>query len=187
MTAAVEVRQCTVNGRVVEYTIEPDAVYIACERKMLAYHEAGHVVAAHLVGYRVSEASVGHSGTLQKFNGYARVHYPAGGPVGIKMFVKAAGPVAQMMFTEYVSREQVLAHAWRPDADFGEEEEAIRRSHPGCPREFINGGLEKVRACLEPHRAKIEAVATTLLERETLGESEISDILAGAHVNGNPR
>ena len=152
-----------------------------------AFHEAGHVVAANVLGYRVDLAAVygeplymGQASLLDEKMyelGGVNILWPSdiSGRERDVIMVDLAGPAAAMR----------RAKKWRPIEskiwadDFGQavlmclRVTSIREEGEA----LINELFKRVRKLLGVHWPKVEAVATALLERQTLGELDLQRII----------
>ena len=170
-----------------------DVKYVYLETKMKihpissAFHEAGHVVAANVLGYRVDLAAVyaeplymGQASLLDEKMyelGGVNILWPSdiSGRERDVIMVDLAGPAAAMRRAK--KRRPIQTKIWADDlgqailmatriASTHEEGETL-----------INELFKRARKLLGAHWPKVEAVATALLERQTLGELDLQRII----------
>lgn len=151
-----------------------------------AFHEAGHVVAANVLGYRVDLAAIyaeplymGPSLLDEKMYEFGSVNilWPSdiSGREHDVIMVDLAGPAAAMR----------RAKKWRPIQAKSKADDlgqailmAMRLTSIREEGEaLINELFKRTRKLLGAHWPKVEAVATALLERQTLGELDLQRII----------
>lgn len=149
------------------------ADFQTAQRPQIAYHEAGHVVAYHLVfGRAVESASINRIGisvgrTVPK-SGMATV---------------IAGEYAAILIAGRVAQEKYLTHAGLPvdklelDDTARHDVEEIREVHDrlsGCRLDmFLEIATTKAAALLEANWPAVSRIAADLLEHGTLSGAQV--------------
>lgn len=162
----------------------------------VAYHEAGHAVAAWRVGVRLHELSM-----IEAYRHHGRAAPPpyfepftrrGGGEAEVSahrienmVLVCLSGPEAQRRFFPTHFRR---SHAV-PDFDQATELLTYLTSEPGEREAYFRLIDIRARNLVSDVVAwrGIEHLAAALLDRVTLGVREIRGIIAAAHDNPNPR
>jgi AFG3 family protein len=183
------------------------------EKKMIAYHEAGHVIAGWFLEHAspVWKASIiprgqalGYTQYLAKDN---NIHTKR--QIFDEICVALAGRVAEEIFFDEVTSsavndlEQVTALAYGQVAVLGMNEKigCIRfdaqtpfgmlhsESTAGLidkeVRKLVNEALETTRNLLTTHKAQLEKVAEQLLEKETLSKDDIVGLIGSRPFKDN--
>ena len=187
------------------------------EKKMTAYHEAGHAIAGHFLPHsdpvrKVSIISRGQAGgyTLKMPSEEKHYHTLAqfkdelammlGGYVVEKMIfgdhMVSTGPSNDLKHATRVARDMVTRYGMSEllgPRTFGKHEELIflgREIHEErdysektaqeidhAIRTLVGEAEKRARQVVDDHRDKLEKMVTVLLEKETIEQDEIKDIL----------
>ena len=175
------------------------------ERRILAYHEAGHAVMSHLTGdllpvHKVTIVSRGQAlgytlnlpseerylHTAEEFADLLKVYL--GGRAaeqivfgrvtnGAANDLEKATGLARSMIFEYGMGEVVSSRTMRAD-NYALSEETKRLRDQEQARLTDVAFADAVRL-LTKHRASLDRVATALLQKETLGREEMLELLEG--------
>src|SRR6476620_3469704 len=174
------------------------------ERRILAYHEAGHAVMSHLTGdllpvHKVTIVSRGQAlgytlnlpseerylHTAEEFADLLKV-YLAGRAAEQIVFgrvtngaandLEKATEVARAMVFEYGMSSEVTSRTMRADNyALSEETKKLRDSEQG---RLTDSAYEDAQRLLRKHRPALDRVANALLEKETLDRDELDALLA---------
>jgi cell division protease FtsH len=175
------------------------------EKRVLAFHEAGHAVMSYLMGdlmplHKVSIVSrgeaLGYAYYLPTEDRYVRTKEELNDSMKITLAGRAAEQVvfgristgaaddlqkvtelARSMVFEYGMSDMVASRTMRAD-NYALSEETKRLRDQEQARLTDGAFAESVRL-LTKHRASLDRVATALLEKETLGREEVLELLAG--------
>jgi cell division protease FtsH len=175
------------------------------EKRVLAFHEAGHAVMSYLMGelmplHKVSIVgrgeALGYAYYLPTEDRYVRTKEELNDSMKITLAGRAAEQVvfgristgaaddlqkvtelARSMVFEYGMSDMVASRTMRAD-NYALSEETKRLRDQEQARLTDGAFLEAVRL-LTKHRASLDRVATALLEKETLGREEVLELLAG--------
>ncbi|HEX7255695.1 MAG TPA: ATP-dependent zinc metalloprotease FtsH [Gaiellaceae bacterium] len=179
------------------------------ERRILAYHEAGHAVMAYLMGDPVQKATIvargdalGYTFHLPDEDRYLHTREELIDWMKIGLAGRAAEQVvfgrvtngaandlekvtslARAMVFEYGMSEGVVSRTMRADNyALSEETKRLRDSEQA---RLTDGAYEEAIRLLEKHRSALDRVAGALLEKETLNREELgtllSDVVAESH------
>lgn len=195
------------------------------EKRLIAYHEAGHA----LVLKKVEKSEPVHKITIiPRGNAYLGVTMQLpekdrytesllklrctltglmGGRAAEKLALgdittgagndlKQATHLARMMVCNWGMSEELGPQTFGSNEEilfFGREvsrsqnisEETARRIDMEVNR-FLRTAFDEAMSILETHRDKLDLIANTLLERETLDEQEINDLINLGHINTPP-
>jgi cell division protease FtsH len=110
--------------------------------------------------------------------------------------LKQATHLARMMVCNWGMSEELGPQTFGSNEEilfFGREvsrsqnisEETARRIDMEVNR-FLRTAFDEAMSILETHRDKLDLIANTLLERETLDEQEINDLINLGHINTPP-
>jgi cell division protease FtsH len=175
------------------------------ERRILAYHEAGHAVLSHLTGdllpvHKVTIVSRGQAlgytlnlpneerylHTTEEFADLLKI-YLAGRAAEQIVFgrvtngaandLERATEVARAMVFEYGMSNASAARTMRAD-NYALSEETKRLRDQEQARLTDEAYADAIRL-LRKHRAVLDRIATALLEKETLQKDELDELLAG--------
>jgi cell division protease FtsH len=175
------------------------------EKRVLAFHEAGHAVMSYLMGelmplHKVSIVgrgeALGYAYYLPTEDRYVRTKEELNDSMKITLAGRAAEQVvfgristgaaddlqkvtelARSMVFEYGMSDMVASRTMRAD-NYALSEETKRLRDQEQARLTDGAFLEAVRL-LTKHRASLDRVAAALLEKETLGREEVLELLAG--------
>ncbi len=193
------------------------------DRRMIAYHEAGHAVLAWLLPHadpleKVTIVPRGQAlGVTAQVPDEERYNYSES-YLRDRLAVMFGGRLAESIVFDEVSSgaendlrqatqlgRRMVAH-WGMSARIGPASFPQAEEHPFLGREIstarehseataamIDAEVRKLlreteartRALLERHRPSLDALATVLLERETLDRDELAEILGGAPVKAS--
>jgi cell division protease FtsH len=174
------------------------------EKRILAYHEAGHALMSHLMGdlMPVQKATIVSRGqalgyTLNMPNEDRYLHtreelidtmkiYLAGRAAEQVVFGRVTNgaandlervtALARAMVFEYGMSEEAASRTMRADNyALSEETKRLRDSEQA---RLTDGAFEAALDLLRGHRAALDRVANALLERETLDREELDQLLA---------
>ncbi len=190
------------------------------ERKLAAYHEAGHAIVGHFLKnvdpvHRISIVSRGMSGghTLfpptedrsneSKSRLLEQMTAALGGQAaedlifkdistGAASDIEVATNIARAMVTQYgMSTLGPLSIAprpmfglWRGD-EGGEMSSKLHDAVDVEVRKIIDSCYKNAQLLLKKHKSKLDAVAKSLLEKETLESEEFENIVGGKKKNSN--
>jgi cell division protease FtsH len=175
------------------------------EKRILAYHEAGHAVMSHLMGetllpvHKVTIVSrgqaLGYTLNLPAEDRYLHTKeelvdmmkvYLAGRAAEMVVFgrvtngaandLEKATDLARAMVFEFGMSETVSSRTMR--ADNYSLSEATKRVRDEEQARLTDDAYDEAIRLLEKHRAGLDRVATALLEKETLVREEIAALLA---------
>ena len=175
------------------------------ERRILAYHEAGHAVMSHLAGdlvpvHKVTIVSRGQAlgytlnlpaeerylHTKEEFEDLLRI-YLAGRAAEQIVFGRVTNgaandlervtELARAMVFEYGMSDVVASRTLRAD-NYALSEET-KRLRDNAQARLTDQAFEQALRLLEKHRRALDRVAEALLEKETLDRDEIGALLAG--------
>ena len=172
------------------------------ERRILAYHEAGHAVMAHLMGDPVQKATIVARGDALGYTfhlpdedrylhtreelidwmkiglaGRAAEHVVFGRVTnGAANDLEKVTSLARAMVFEYGMSEGVVSRTMRADNyALSEETKRLRDSEQA---RLTDGAYEEAIRLLEKHRSGLDRVAGALLEKETLNREELMTLLS---------
>jgi cell division protease FtsH len=172
------------------------------ERRILAYHEAGHAVMAYLMGDPVQKATIvargdalGYTFHLPDEDRYLHTREELIDWMKIGLAGRAAERVvfgrvtngaandlekvtalARAMVFEYGMAEEVVSRTMRADNyALSEETKRLRDKEQGL---LTDGAYEEAIRLLEKHRPALDRVAGALLDRETLNRDDLVSLLA---------
>ena len=174
------------------------------EKRILAYHEGGHAVMAHLVGelFPAQKATIVSRGqalgytlnipaedrymhTREEFLDLMMV-YLAGRAAEEIVFgritngaandLERVTEIARSMVFEFGMSEVAPSRTMRAD-NYGLSEETKRLRDSEQAR-LTDHSYEEAKRLLHKHRAALDRVAQALLEKETLDRSELQELLA---------
>jgi cell division protease FtsH len=175
------------------------------ERRIIAYHEAGHAVMSHLTGdllpvHKVTIVSRGQAlgytlnlpseerylHTAEEFEDLLKV-FLAGRAAEQVVFgrvtngaandLEKATEVARAMVFEYGMSNATASRTMRAD-NYALSEETKRLRDQEQARLTDEAYVEAIRL-LQKHRAPLDRIARALLEKETLDRGELDELLAG--------
>jgi cell division protease FtsH len=177
------------------------------EKRVLAFHEAGHAVMSYLMGelmplHKVSIVSrgeaLGYAYYLPTEDRYVRTTEELIDSMKVTLAGRAAEhvvfgristgaaddlekvtEVARAMVFEYGMSETVNSRTMRAD-NYALSEETKRLRDQEQAR-LTDGAFAEAVRLLKKHRASLDRVATALLQKETLGREELLELLAGVH------
>ncbi|HET8652931.1 MAG TPA: AAA family ATPase [Gaiellaceae bacterium] len=171
------------------------------ERRILAYHEAGHAVMAYLMGDPVQKATIvargdalGYTFHLPDEERYLHTREELIDWMKIGLAGRAAEQVvfgrvtngaandlekvtslARAMVFEYGMSEGVVSRTMRADNyALSEETKRLRDSEQA---RLTDGAYEEAIRLLEKHRAALDRVAGALLDKETLNREQLEALL----------
>jgi cell division protease FtsH len=175
------------------------------EKRVLAFHEAGHALMSYLMGelmplHKVSIVSrgqaLGYAYYLPTEDRYVRTTEELIDSMKITLAGRAAEQVvfgristgaaddlekvtelARAMVFEYGMSETVTSRTMRAD-NYALSEETKRLRDQEQAR-FTDGAFTDAVRLLTKHRASLDRVATALLQKETLGREELLELLVG--------
>src|SRR6266508_1578434 len=175
------------------------------EKRVLAFHEAGHAVMSYLMGelkplHKVSIVSrgeaLGYAYYLPTEDRYVRTKEELIDSMKIMLAGRAAEQVvfgrvstgaaddlekvtdlARSMVFEYGMSDTVASRTMRAD-NYALSEETKRLRDQEQAR-LTDGAFAEAVRLLTKHRAALDRVATALLQKETLGREELLELLAG--------
>jgi cell division protease FtsH len=172
------------------------------EKRILAYHEAGHTVMAYLMGDPVQKATIvargdalGYTFHLPDEDRYLHTREELIDWMKIGLAGRAAERVvfgrvtngaandlekvtalARAMVFEYGMSELVVSRTMRADNyALSEETKRLRDKEQGL---LTDGAYEEAIRLLEKHRSALDRVAGALLDRETLNRGDLETLLA---------
>ena len=172
------------------------------ERRILAYHEGGHAVMAHLMGDPVQKATIvargdalGYTFHLPDEDRYLHTKEELIDWMKIGLAGRAAEQVvfgrvtngaandlekvtslARAMVFEYGMSEGVVSRTMRADNyALSEETKRLRDSEQA---RLTDGAFVEAVRLLEKHRSPLDRVASALLEKETLNREDLRMLLA---------
>jgi cell division protease FtsH len=172
------------------------------EKRILAYHEAGHAVMAYLMGDPVQKATIvargdalGYTFHLPDEDRYLHTREELIDWMKIGLAGRAAEQVvfgrvtngaandlekvtalARAMVFEYGMSEGVVSRTMRADNyALSEETKRLRDQEQG---RLTDGAYVESIRLLEKHRAALDRVAGALLDRETLNRDDLGQLLA---------
>ena len=173
------------------------------EKRILAYHEAGHAVMAYLMGDPVQKATIvargealGYTFHLPEEERYLHTREELIDWMKIGLAGRAAEQVvfgrvtngaasdlekvtllARAMVFEYGMSEGVVSRTMRADNyALSEETKRLRDSEQA---RLTDGAYHEAIRLLEKHRSALDRVAGALLEKETLTRSDLASLLDG--------
>jgi cell division protease FtsH len=175
------------------------------ERRILAYHEAGHAVMSHLTGdllpvHKVTIVSRGQAlgytlnlpneerylHTTEEFEDLLKV-YLAGRAAEQVVFgrvtngaandLEKATEVARAMVFDYGMSNLVASRTMRAD-NYGLSEET-KRLRDNEQARLTDEAFQEALRLLEKHRPALDRIAQALLEKETLDKDELAALLDG--------
>jgi cell division protease FtsH len=175
------------------------------EKRVLAFHEAGHALMSYLMGelmplQKVSivsrGAALGYAYYVPNEDRYVRTKEELIDSMKIALAGRAAEQVvfgrittgaaddlekvtalARSMVFEYGMSETVTSRTMRAD-NYALSEETKRLRDQEQAR-LTDGAFDDVVRLLTKHRASLDRVATALLQKETLGREEMLELLEG--------
>jgi cell division protease FtsH len=174
------------------------------ERRILAYHEAGHAVMSHLAGdlvpvHKVTIVSRGQAlgytlnlpseerylHTTEEFEDLLRI-YLAGRAAEQIVFGRVTNgaandlervtELARAMVFEYGMSDVVASRTLRAD-NYALSEET-KRLRDNAQARLTDNAFEEALRLLQKHRRALDRVALALLEKETLDKDELGQLLA---------
>ena len=172
------------------------------EKRILAYHEAGHAVMAYLMGEPVQKATIvargealGYTFHLPEEDRYLHTREELIDWMKVGLAGRAAEQVvfgrvtngaasdlekvtglARAMVFEFGMSEGVVSRTMRADNyALSEETKRLRDSEQA---RLTDGAYEEAIRLLEKHRSALDRVAGALLEKETLGRADLDQLLA---------
>jgi cell division protease FtsH len=172
------------------------------EKRILAYHEAGHAVMAYLMGDPVQKATIvargdalGYTFHLPDEDRYLHTREELIDWMKIGLAGRAAERVvfgrvtngaandlekvtslARAMVFEYGMSEEVVSRTMRADNyALSEETKRLRDKEQAL---LTDGAYEEAIRLLEKHRSALDRVAGALLDRETLNRGDLESLLA---------
>ncbi len=192
------------------------------EKELVAYHEAGHAVVAHLLPNAPAMRKVtiiprGMAGgvtwfleddtrmrTTKQFR--AQIAVALGGRVaeeeifgdvttGASSDLQSITQAARAMVTQYgmsalglrvYGSRQEMVFLGREISEQRDYSESVAEEIDRAVQEIINAEHERVRALLHEHRDKLELIAQTLLEVETLDAEEFSELMETGKYTSTP-
>src|SRR5918992_614595 len=172
------------------------------EKRILAYHEAGHAVMAYLMGDPVQKATIvargealGYTFHLPEEERYLHTREELIDWMKIGLAGRAAEQVvfgrvtngaasdlekvtslARAMVFEYGMAEGVVSRTLRAD-NYALSEETKRLRDKEQAR-LTDGAYHEAIRLLEKHRSALDRVAGALLEKETLGRNDLMNLLS---------
>jgi cell division protease FtsH len=172
------------------------------ERRILAYHEGGHAVMAHLMGEPVQKATIVARGQALGYTfhlpdedrylhtkeelidwmkvglaGRAAEHIVFGRVTnGAANDLEKVTSLARAMVFEYGMSDGVVSRTMRAD-NYALSEETKRLRDKEQAR-LTDGAYEEAIRLLEKHRSALDRVAGALLEKETLNRDDLGTLLA---------
>jgi cell division protease FtsH len=175
------------------------------EKRVLAFHEAGHALMSYLMGelkplHKVSIVSrgdaLGYAYYLPSEDRYVRTKEELIDTMKITLAGRAAEHVvfgrvstgaaddlekvtdlARAMVFEYGMSDTVASRTMRAD-NYALSEETKRLRDQEQAR-LTDGAFSEAVRLLTKHRAALDRVASSLLQKETLGREEVLELLAG--------
>jgi cell division protease FtsH len=171
------------------------------EKRILAYHEAGHAVMAYLMGDPVQKATIvargdalGYTFHLPDEDRYLHTREELIDWMKIGLAGRAAEQVvfgrvtngaandlekvtslARAMVFEYGMSEEVVSRTMRADNyALSEETKRLRDKEQAL---LTDGAYEEAIRLLEKHRSALDRVAGALLDRETLNRDDLESLL----------
>jgi cell division protease FtsH len=181
------------------------------EKRILAYHEAGHAVMAFLMGEPVQKATIvargealGYTFHLPDEERYLHTREELIDWMKIGLAGRAAEQVvfgrvtngaandleqvttlARAMVFEFGMAEGVVSRTMRADNyALSEETKRVRDQEQG---RLTDGAYSEAIRLLEKHRAALDRVAGALLDRETLNRSDLQQLLADVEPESSSR
>lgn len=179
------------------------------ERRILAFHEAGHAVMAYLMGDPVQKATIvargdalGYTFHLPDEDRYLHTREELIDWMTIGLAGRAAEQVvfgrvtngaandlekvtslARAMVFEYGMSEGVVSRTMRAD-NYALSEETKRLRDQEQAR-LTDGAYEDAIRLLEKHRSALDRVAGALLDRETLNRDDLAQLLSGVEAESH--
>jgi cell division protease FtsH len=177
------------------------------EKRVLAFHEAGHALMSYLMGelmplHKVSIVgrgeALGYAYYLPTEDRYVRTTEELVDSMKVALAGRAAEHVvfgristgaaddlekvtelARAMVFEYGMSETVTSRTMRADNyALSEETKSLRDQEQA---RLTDGAFSEAVRLLTKHRASLDRLAAALLQKETLGREEVLDLLAGVH------
>jgi len=156
------------------------------DRRHTAYHEAGHAVIGHVLGYDVRKATI-----RKRYNslGGAWVSKPSSlGATEVQagsterddfghICVDLAGPLAEKLVNRSSFKELIANGS---SGDWETAQRRARRINRKQSGTVIDVLVEETKALVQHHRAAIARVAAALLERETVNGDDIKRLTNGS-------
>ena len=175
------------------------------EKRILAYHEAGHALMSHLVGdpqpvQKVTIVSRGRAlgytlNTPQEdrylhtkeelfdllkvlLAGRAAEHVVFGRITnGAANDLERATEIAESMIFEFGMGDEVTSRTMRADNySLSEQTKRLRDEEQG---RLTDTAYEEAKRLIAKHRSALDRLAAALLERETLNRADLDELLAG--------
>ncbi len=141
------------------------------ERNRAAVHEAGHALIAMARGLGVAVIE------LHRIDGEGGMRLRKEPPVLDRVWILYGGPLAEKMVFE-----KLTSAAIEPERD------ELLLAHKLCRQIGINnttGIMDQVEAYLREHRARLELVATRLLETNTVQGTDLDQLLDACELYSN--
>jgi cell division protease FtsH len=181
------------------------------EKRILAYHEAGHALMSHLVGdpQPVQKVTIVSRGRALGYTlnapqedrylhtkeelfdllrvllaGRAAEHVVFGRITnGAANDLERATAIARAMIFEFGMGDGVTSRTMRADNyALSEETKRLRDDEQG---RLTDAAYDEAKRLIAKHRAALDRIATALLERETLSRSELEKLLEGVELESN--
>lgn len=187
--------------KVIAGTEKPNKVISDHERKVTAYHEAGHALVGHLLDNKIHKISIIPRGMA---GGYTLIlpeknNYYSKSQLLNKIKTLLAGRAAEeIIFGEVTTgaqndlerstslvKQMVTKYGMGSFGPITFEEDKFTKPFSESTaqmidkeiRDIINTCYEEVKELLNKNKIKLKALAESLIEKETLGADEVNDIL----------
>lgn len=138
------------------------------DRRGAAYHEAGHIVVAWALGWKVGASAIAINGDDSA--GKTAIERDKPLPLIDKIAVCAAGPESQSVFDapthRYVGATDE-AEIIELTKDLDEKSRLARR----------NDGYQRAHELIKAHAAKVDRIARSLLAKGSLNQAEVCGLL----------